>query len=100
MPNGCIGRFRRSTMAHDMERRSLKVSTPNRPTDRQVLRTTAVAAAGQPCHDTSSLVIGLAGRVAWIAQGGLVYYLGSPPTGVPTGRRVKRRVSWICLNGI
>lgn len=38
MPNGRIGRFRRSTMAHDMVRRSLKVSTANRPTDRQVLR--------------------------------------------------------------
>lgn len=38
MPNGRIGRFPRSTMAHDMERRSLKISTANRPTDRQTLR--------------------------------------------------------------
>lgn len=57
--------------------------------------TTAVAAAGQPRHDTS----GLAGQVAWIAQDGLDYCLGSPRTGVPSGRRLISYTSWICLNG-
>lgn len=37
MPNGRVGRFPRSTMARDLERRSLKISTANRPTDRQAL---------------------------------------------------------------
>lgn len=51
---------------------------------------TAVAAAGQPCHDTS----GHQTRgTALIAQGGLDCYLGSPHTGVPSGRKL----GWVCL---
>lgn len=34
---GESGAFLASTMAHDLEQRSLKISTANRPTDRQAL---------------------------------------------------------------
>lgn len=100
MPNGRIGRFPRSTMAHDMERRSLKISTANRPTDRQALE-------GRPPSLPPGNLASTPG--AWssdwrdelhgLHQGRVVYHLGSPPTGVPSGRRDKRFVSWICLNG-
>lgn len=57
MPTGRIGRFPRSTMARDLEAQGQRCQSADWPASFET--TNAVAAAGQPCHDASSLVIGL-----------------------------------------